>query len=128
MRRGWNGWPRSGFPPGTSPGSTGLRGSTSARWERPKSLCRSRPESSRHSMIAADRVAALLLAAGESRRFGSADKLAAPLGDRMLAAHAAQVIADGGFGASIAVCRAGGERTIDLVAGLSSEEHKSETQ
>src|SRR3546814_9977731 len=36
----------------------------------------------------------------------------------MLAAHAAQVIADGGFGASIAVCRAGGERTIDLVAGL----------
>src|SRR3546814_1748045 len=70
------------------------------------------------SMIAADRVAALLLAAGESRRFGSADKLAAPLGDRMLAAHAAQVIADGGFGASIAVCRAGGERTIDLVAGL----------
>lgn len=38
------------------------------------------------------RIGAALLAAGQSRRFGAADKLAQPLGDRLLGLHAADAI------------------------------------
>ncbi|WP_336966723.1 nucleotidyltransferase family protein [Sphingobium aquiterrae] len=55
-------------------------------------------------MIAADRVAAILLAAGTSRRFGVADKLLAPLDGQPLVAHAAATVAAMGFAHRIAVC------------------------
>lgn len=56
------------------------------------------------SMIAADRVAAILLAAGASRRFGAQDKLLAPLDGRPLVAHAAATVAGMGFAHLIGVC------------------------
>lgn len=55
-------------------------------------------------MIAAERVAVVLLAAGESRRFGPGDKLLAELDGKPLAAHAADTLAGIGFGSLIAVC------------------------
>lgn len=55
-------------------------------------------------MIAADRVGAILLAAGESRRFGEADKLLADLDGRPLARHVAERLAGLGLGALIAIC------------------------
>ncbi|MCW6532154.1 nucleotidyltransferase family protein [Sphingomonas sp. MMSM20] len=55
-------------------------------------------------MIAAERVGALLLAAGESRRFGAADKLLAELRGQPLVRHVAERLAGLGFGARIAVC------------------------
>lgn len=54
-------------------------------------------------MIAPDRVAAVLLAAGRSRRFGEADKLLAELDGKPLARHAADTLAGIGFGALIVV-------------------------
>lgn len=58
-------------------------------------------------MIAADRVAALLLAAGLSRRFGPQDKLLADFEGRPLAAHARDAIGGFGFAARLAVIRTG---------------------
>lgn len=58
-------------------------------------------------MIAPGRVAALLLAAGLSRRFGTEDKLLAPYRGRPLAGHARDALADIGFGARLAVIRSG---------------------
>jgi len=55
-------------------------------------------------MIAAERVAALLLAAGESRRFGAANKLLAELRGQPLVRHIATRLAGLGFGARIAIC------------------------
>lgn len=48
-------------------------------------------------------MALILLAAGRSSRFGRADKLAAPLGGRPLAAHAVAALAPLGFGHRLAV-------------------------
>ncbi len=59
-------------------------------------------------MIAPDVVAVILLAAGASRRFGSRDKLAEPLGDLPLGLHAATMLDALPFAAKIAVTRAGG--------------------
>lgn len=55
-------------------------------------------------MIAADRVAAVLLAAGQSARFGAADKLHADLAGRPVVTHAAETLRQLGFGALIGVC------------------------
>lgn len=66
-------------------------------------------------MIAADRVAAILLAAGGSSRFGPADKLHAALDGRPLVTHAAATIAALGFGTAIAVCA---RETAPLLAGF----------
>lgn len=66
-------------------------------------------------MIAADRVAAILLAAGGSTRFGPEDKLNVQLGGRPLVMHAAATLADIGFGAVVAVCA---RATTPLFAGF----------
>lgn len=55
-------------------------------------------------MIAADRVAVILLAAGQSRRFGDADKLLADLDGRPLVSLAAERLAGMGFATLIGVC------------------------
>lgn len=57
-------------------------------------------------MIAPGRVAALLLAAGLSRRFGPEDKLLAPYRGQPLASHARDSLASIGFSARLAVVRA----------------------
>jgi len=54
-------------------------------------------------VIAVDRVAVLLLAAGRSSRFGADDKLAQPLQGRPLAWHAAATLAGLPFAAHVAV-------------------------
>lgn len=64
-------------------------------------------------MIAAERVAALLLAGGLSRRYGPDDKLVADYAGRPLAAHARDALA--GFACRFAVVRAGAP---DLAAML----------
>lgn len=51
-------------------------------------------------------IAAVLLAAGRSTRFGTADKLAASLGDRPLARHAADMLATLPLAARFVVCGA----------------------
>lgn len=56
-------------------------------------------------MIDAGDISAILLAAGESRRFGSDDKLLAPLAGEPLALHAARRIVALAPGRRIAVCR-----------------------
>lgn len=56
-------------------------------------------------MIDAGDIAAILLAAGGSRRFGAGDKLLAPLAGEPLALHAAQRIVELAPGRRIAVCR-----------------------
>lgn len=58
-------------------------------------------------MIAPDRIAAVLLAGGGSRRFGSEDKLLAELDGKPLARHAANRLAEIGFGKLIAVTTPG---------------------
>lgn len=55
-------------------------------------------------MIEAANVAAILLAAGTSQRFGVEDKLLARLGDEPLALHAARRIVEFAPGRRIAVC------------------------
>ena len=64
-------------------------------------------------MIAADRVAVVLLAAGLSRRFGPGDKLLAEIDGKPVAVHAADMLAGIGFGSLIAVC--GSEPVADLL-------------
>lgn len=56
-------------------------------------------------MIDAGNIVAILLAAGGSRRFGSEDKLLAPLAGEPLALHAARRIVELGPRRRIAVCR-----------------------
>ncbi len=56
-------------------------------------------------MIACDRVTAVLLGAGYSRRFGPGDKLVHPLHGRPLVRHAADRLAKISFAAHIAVAR-----------------------
>lgn len=56
-------------------------------------------------MIEPGEMAAILLAAGRSERFGADDKLLADLGGKPLALHAASMLAGLGAGQLIAVCR-----------------------
>lgn len=58
-------------------------------------------------MIEPGEIAVVLLAAGLSRRFGDADKLAAPYEGKPLALHAADLVASIPFGRRLAVCRHG---------------------
>jgi molybdenum cofactor cytidylyltransferase len=55
-------------------------------------------------MINACDIAAILLAAGQSRRFGASDKLVTPLAGEALALHAARQIVELAPGRRIAVC------------------------
>lgn len=59
-------------------------------------------------MIDAGQTAAILLAAGQSLRFGADDKLLAPLAGEPLALHAARSIVELAPGRRIAVCHAAG--------------------
>jgi len=54
-----------------------------------------------------DDIAVLLLAAGLSRRYGTGDKLLAPLAGKPLALHAAAMLAALPFGRRLAVCKPG---------------------
>lgn len=68
-------------------------------------------------MIDAGDIAAILLAAGRSRRFGSEDKLLAPLAGAPLALHAARRIVELAPRRRIAVCR---DRTGALAEQLTA--------
>ncbi len=57
-------------------------------------------------MIASEDTACILLAAGQSRRFGNANKLHAPLKGKPLALHAAQTLGSIAFAQHIAVVNA----------------------
>src|SRR3546814_15024122 len=70
-------------------------------------LPRERPNGDMRSMIAAENISAILLAAGGSRRFGTSDKLLAPVAGAPLALHAAARIMELAPGRRIAVCPAG---------------------
>ncbi|MDF0541241.1 nucleotidyltransferase family protein [Sphingobium sp. H39-3-25] len=69
-------------------------------------------------MIRPDRVAAVLLAAGASRRFGQENKLLADLNGRALVTHAASVLAEVGFACRIAVCAPEDDAVAALLAPL----------
>lgn len=71
-------------------------------------------------MIAAERVAAVLLAAGRSERFGATDKLMAAFDGKPLVAHAAGMLGAIGFGARMAVCGRS-EESAALLGGLGFE-------
>ena len=62
-------------------------------------------------MIAAERVALILLAAGRSERFGERDKLSEPFLGKPLALHVVTALEEVPFAARIAVCAATG---VDL--------------
>src|SRR3546814_11472282 len=66
-------------------------------------LPRERPNGDMRSMIAAENVSAIHLAAGGSRRFGTSDKLLAPVAGAPLALHAAARIMELAPGRRIAV-------------------------
>jgi molybdenum cofactor cytidylyltransferase len=76
-------------------------------------------------MIRFPNVAALLLCAGLSRRFGAADKLRAPLHGRPLVAHAADLLRALPFRERIAVIRAGppGDALRPCLAGFALVEN-----
>ena len=67
-------------------------------------------------MIEPGDVAALLLAAGQSERFGTEDKLLASLDGMPLALHAAERLAALNFGWRIAICRDGSPLIDSLMA------------
>ncbi|KTE38412.1 MULTISPECIES: nucleotidyltransferase family protein [unclassified Sphingopyxis] len=72
-------------------------------------------------MIDARDIAAILLAAGGSRRFGADDKLLAPLAGEPLALHAARRIVELAPGRRIAVCRDGDGQLARRLAALDFE-------
>ena len=69
-------------------------------------------------MIALERTVAVLLCAGLSRRFGEDDKLIAPLRDKPLVLHAAEMLARQPFGHRIAVVPHGAGALHRLLAEL----------
>ncbi len=69
-------------------------------------------------MIDARNITAILLAAGTSRRFGTGDKLLAPLAGEPLALHAARRIIELAPGRRIAVCRDAGGTLAQQLAEL----------
>lgn len=72
-------------------------------------------------MIDAGDTAAILLAAGQSLRFGTDDKLLAPLGGEPLALHAARRIVELAPRRRIAVCREADGTLARQLAGLGFE-------
>lgn len=72
-------------------------------------------------MIDAGDIAAILLAAGQSRRFGPNDKLLAPLVGEPLALHAARRIVELAPGRRIAVCHAADNVLARQLAALDFE-------
>lgn len=68
-------------------------------------------------MIDPGAVAAILLAAGRSRRFGAADKLLAPMGGMSVALHAAKAIAELAPARRIAICPDGDGALARMLAG-----------
>jgi len=76
-------------------------------------------------MIALERCAGLLLCAGLSRRFGPANKLLAPIADRPLAAHAAELCRRAPFAKRIAVVGPGEPALCDVLtqAGMTLVEN-----
>ncbi len=72
-------------------------------------------------MIAASNVAAILLAAGRSKRFGTEDKLLAPLDGVPLVLHAARRIADLSTGRRIAVCGPDSAEIVELLGAFRFE-------
>lgn len=72
-------------------------------------------------MIDAGDIAAILLAAGGSRRFGADDKLLAPLAGVPLALHAARRIVELAPRRRIAVCRDGAGALVEQLAALDFE-------
>lgn len=68
-----------------------------------------------------DRVAAVILASGFSQRFGTEDKLLAPLNGRPLAAHSATLISSLPFQSTIAIVPAGNTRLLRLYEGAGIE-------
>lgn len=69
-------------------------------------------------MIDAANIAAVLLAAGQSRRFGADDKLLAPLAGEPLALHAARRIVELAPGRRIAVCPDGDGALATMLSRL----------
>lgn len=67
-------------------------------------------------MVAPDRVAAVLLAAGQSRRFGQADKLLSHVDGQQMVMHAATMLSKAGLSRLIAVCAPDGDAVVDLVS------------
>ena len=65
-------------------------------------------------MIEPEAIAAVLLAAGRSQRFGARDKLVEPLGGVPVVLHAAQCIAELGAGVRFAVCAVGSPLADEL--------------
>lgn len=72
-------------------------------------------------MIAASQVAAVLLAAGRSERFGAEDKLLAPLDGVPMVMHAARRIAGLSPGRRIAVCNPNSPEVAALLGAFSFE-------
>lgn len=72
-------------------------------------------------MIDRDRVTVILLAAGQSNRFGNSDKLLTPLRGTPLALHAAKAIVDLKPGRRIAVCPDDGGNLTALLAARGFE-------
>jgi molybdenum cofactor cytidylyltransferase len=64
-------------------------------------------------VIGLERIAVILLAAGQSRRFGPLDKLEQPLLGKPLGLHVADTLAVMPFGWKFAVCPAGGGRLAE---------------
>lgn len=69
-------------------------------------------------MIDARNMATILLAAGQSQRFGQDDKLLAHLAGRPLALHAGAMLAGLGLGQQIAVCRSAGGALPQALAAM----------
>jgi len=67
-------------------------------------------------MVTPERVAAVLLAAGQSRRFGQSDKMLLQLGGQPMVMHAAQMLSMFGLGRLFAVCPLDGDAAVDLVS------------
>ncbi len=68
-----------------------------------------------------DRVAAIILASGFSQRFGTDDKLLAPLNGRPLAAHSADLISGLPFQSAIAVVPAENSKLLGLYKAANIE-------
>ncbi|MCB9960453.1 MAG: NTP transferase domain-containing protein [Rhodospirillaceae bacterium] len=79
---------------------------------------RPQPRDAGRSAMTAPHVAALVLAAGQSRRMGAANKLLAEVDGRPLAAHAMQAARDSGARPVVVVTGHEADRVADLAAAM----------